>query len=52
MRFKLFSRLIDLTSHVVNLAIKLRWWSLVNKLVNFKKKHIAANARKFVKTHE
>ena len=52
MRFKLLSKLIDLTSHIVNLAIRLRWWKLVNKLVSFKKKHIAANARKFVKTHE
>lgn len=52
MIFRLLSKLIDLTSHIVNLAIKLRWWGLVNKLVNFKKKNIAANARKFVKTHE
>lgn len=50
MVFKIISFIIDIVSRIVNLSIKLRWWSLVNRLVTFKKKHIAKSARKFVNT--
>jgi hypothetical protein len=48
MLFKVLSRIIDIISIFVNISIRLRWWGLVNRLVNLKKKHIAKSARKLV----
>lgn len=48
MKLILYNRILDFTSFLVNLTIKMEWWSLTMKLINFRKKHIVLGLRKGV----
>jgi len=41
MKFKFFSGLTNLTTFLINTSIKLRWWKMVKRLTDFKKKHLS-----------
>jgi hypothetical protein len=41
MRYRFFSNLTNLMTFLINTSIKLKWWKMVNKLTEFKKKHLS-----------
>lgn len=48
MRFKLYSNVTDIITIFINLFIKLRWWKMVNKLTEFKKRRLSKWFREYL----
>lgn len=49
MRVKLLSVALNWTTNLLNICISLRQWGYAEKLVLFRKKHIAKNLRLLIK---
>ena len=46
MKIKVYSRFLLTTSVVLNICVKNKWWGTADRIIKFRKNHIAKTLRK------
>lgn len=45
MKIKVYTRFLNMTSFLLNICVKKQKWNYANKIIEFRKKHIAKTLR-------
>lgn len=46
MKIKVYDSVLITSSHVLNICVKNKWWGIAQKVINFRKNHVAKTLRK------